>query len=375
MRITAWKNNLQECVGIAERATAKTTSLPVLQNILFHAEKDFVEISATDLQIGLKCRFSAKVEEEGTVVFPGKFVSAPLHIFKEEQIAVRLEGKQLLLSSGSHQVKVNTLDSEEFPIIPTVDNNEPFIEVEIHTWCKGLSQVVGMTGQSQTRPEISGVLIVFERKNVRLVATDSFRLAEKTIPFEKENTIEQSFILPQRTAREIIGILQERSGKVKIYISSTQVVFEYKGEEQSSPLYIKIVSRLIEGEYPRYEDVIPSSRKTSITVSQTEFLNHIKAAGIFAGKTNEVRVAADPTKNEVSFFSQNNDIGEHTSTLQADITGESGGAAFNWRFLSDGLLQMQGDSVEFILNGEDGAALLRASEQEGYRYVIMPIKA
>lgn len=381
MKVVVLKTHLKEGLEIVERVATKSPSLPILSNVLISAKKEEVLLSATDLQIGITYRFLGTTKEEGKVVFPGRFVASLLAISSgsltssNEQVSLESEGGTLLVATGDHQARLKTLDAEEFPIIPSLEGNEPAFELETEVFCKGLNQVVGMTGQSQARPEISGVFFAIKKKTACVVATDSFRLAERAFVFEKEGSTEQNFILPAKTARELIAVLGGRPGKTIMYVSPSQAVFCYESPENPSLLRIQMVSRLIEGEYPHYEDVIPSSQKTSIVLPRADFLNHLKGAGIFAGKTQEVRLLVDSQKKEIEFFSENAEAGSHRSMLKGEIAGESVEVAFNWRFLGDGLAQMHGASVEFGINGEDGPALLRPSEHEGYRYVIMPIKA
>ena len=375
MQLVVLKTHLKEGLEITEHIIGKSSLMPILNNVLLSVKKGEVKLCATDLQMGITFRFQGTAKEDGEVVFPGRFLASLLAISTGDQVSLTSEGQNLSVSTGDHQATLKTLGSDEFPIIPSLEGNEPALEVETSILCRGLSQVVGMTGQSQTRPEISGVLFVLAKKEVRVVATDSFRLAERKFLLEKEGNVEQSFILPSKTARELIAILGERPGKTTIHVSSTQAVFDYESQESPLKLHIQIVSRVIEGEYPRYEDVIPSSQKTSVVVSRAELLNHLKAAGIFAGKTQEVRLVVDSPKKEITFSSENTEAGSHKSVLKGEIVGESVEAAFNWRFLSEGLMHMRGERVEFGLNGEDGPALVRPTEQEGYVYVIMPIKA
>ncbi len=375
MKTVVLKTHLKEGLEIAQHITIKSSSFPVLSNILLSVKKEEVRLCATDLQMGITYQFLGTSEEEGNVVFPGGFLASLLAISSDTKVTLASSGQSLLVITGSHKANLKTIDAEEFPIIPSLEGNEASVEVKTEVLCRGLGQVVGMAGQSQARPEISGVLFVLEKKAIRAVATDSFRLAELRFALEKESSWERSFILPSKTVRELISVLGERPGKTTIYVSPNQAVFAYEAAESPSRLRIQIVTRLIEGEYPHYEDIIPSSQKTLIAIAKNEFLNHLRAAGIFAGKTQEVRLSVDPQKKEVTFFSENTEAGSHQSTLEADVSGEPVEVAFNWRFLSEGLAQMHTERVEFGMNGEDGPALLRPSTQEGYRYVIMPIKA
>ena len=375
METTVLKALLKEGLEIANRIAVRSTQLPILSNVLLSVEKEKVQLSATDLQIGVVYRFLGTTRAGGAVVFPGHPLSALLSISSGEQVSLLSKDRRLSVTTGEHRATLQALDAEEFPIIPSPQESELLTEIDTATVCRALSQVVGMTGQSQARPEISGVLFTVMGKTASAAATDSFRLAERRFSLEKETGREQSFILPAKTVRELITILGERPGRAELYLSPAQVAFVYEAKENPSRLRIQIVSRLIEGEYPRYQEVTPASHKTLVSLGKNEFLNHLRATGIFAGKAQEVRLLADPRKKAIEFFSENKEAGSHRSALRAEVEGDSVEVAFNWRFLMEGLVQMRGERVEFALNGEDGAALLRPSEQEGYLYVLMPIKA
>jgi DNA polymerase-3 subunit beta len=373
MKAVVMKQHVKEGLLIVERAVGKNSSLPILQNILLSLKKHTLVLSGTDLQMGVTCEFLADIKEDGEAVFASKFVTPLLGIITEDHIALETKEGQMIIEAGNFRTAIQIVSAEEFPIIPHLEGEEIFVEVNNDVLCSGLAQVVGMVGQSQARPEVGGVLFVFEKEVLRLAATDSFRLAEKKIVFEKPNLVEQTFILPQKTARELIGILSERKGKTKVYYSSSQVIFDHISGDEVFPAHIQIVSRLIEGEYPDYQNVIPKDHKTKTSFQKEQFLNHIKAASVFAGKANEVVLLVDPAKKTISFSAQSPEAGENHSFLGAEVTGEKVSVAFNWRFLLDGIVQMKGYQIEFSLNGEDGPALLRASDQKGYLYVIMPI--
>jgi len=375
MKTVVMREHFKEALQIVERVASKTPSLPILQNILLVLENNKIKLAGTDLQIGITCEFVAKTTEQGSAVFAPRFVTPLLSVMPGGQVSLEGGENQIVLEAGSFRTTVQTVETEEFPIIPSLQEKDPFVEVQTGVFCAGLGQVAGMVGESQARPEIGGVLFAFEKELVRFVATDSFRLAEKKLVLEGANSIEQSFILPQRTAKEVVAILGERQGKIKVYGSPSQVVFDYVSEEEAFPVHIQIVSRVIDGEYPDYQNVIPKEHKTKAVFKKDEFLNHVKAASVFSGKTNEITLSADPTKNRISLVARSSEAGENRSSLEAEVTGEKVEIAFNWRFLIEGLLQMKAPRVELGFNGEDGPALLRAGDQEGYLYVIMPIRA
>ena len=375
MQAVVMREHLKEGLQIVERAVGRNPSLAALQNVLAVAEENKIKLAATDLQIGVICEFLANTTQKGSVVFAPRFVSPLLSAINEQHVSLEGREEGLEIRAGSFHTTLRTANADEFPIIPTPKEADLFIEIQAGVLCKGLNQVVGMAGQSQARPEIGGVFFVFEKELLRVVATDSFRLAEKKLVFEKPNEKEQSFILPQRTTKELISIFGERQGRVKVYISPSQVVFDYTNQEEALPLRIQVVSRLIDGEYPDYQNVIPKDHKTKIVIVKEEFIAHVKAASVFAGKTSELVLVVDASKKTVSCNSKSVEAGENHSSLKAEVAGQNVAVAFNWRFLLEGLLQMKDSRCELMLNGEDGPALLRPGEQEGYVYVIMPIKA
>ncbi len=375
MLTTALKKNLQEGLRIAERVTAKSSSLPVLGNVLLSAAKNSIILSATDLEMGITYQFLATTDKEGAVVIPPKFLSPLIGLLPENQIVLRATTDQLLIEASGYRASLKTLSPEEFPIIPAIQETGSVVRVDTQVFCHGIQQVVGMAGQSQARPEIAGVFFQFQKETLKIVATDSFRLAEKTLVFRKSNIQEWSFILPQKTARELIAILGEKPGETKIYFSPSQAAFAFTPEDQLSEPQVRIVSRLIEGEYPHYQDIIPSQYKARAVVQTNEFLNHLKAASIFAGKTNEIQLAFRPSKKVIEIHAQRVDAGENTSFLEGEIEGEEITAVFNWRFLSEGIFQMRSKELEFRITSEDGPALLRPLGDEQYLYVVMPVKA
>ncbi|MBI4101493.1 MAG: hypothetical protein HY443_00820, partial [Candidatus Nealsonbacteria bacterium] len=209
---------------------------------------------------------------------------------------------------------------------------------------------------------------------IKMVATDSLRLGEKTLTLkkgrEKEGAL--SFILPQRAAKEVINIFSKEK-EIKIYFSPNQILFESLMEETEAPK-IRFISRLIEGEFPNYEAIIPRKQETQIVLTRKEFLNEIKSASIFSGKTNEVKLAVNPVKKQIEISGQSQDFGEYHSELAAKIKGKEMEIAFNYRFLTEGILAGEEEEVVLELTSEEGAAVLKQVEDPSYVYILMPIK-
>ncbi|MDO8663662.1 MAG: DNA polymerase III subunit beta [Candidatus Wildermuthbacteria bacterium] len=376
MKLTILQEKLKEGLNVVERIVSKSLTLPILNNVLIRASKNFLTLSATDLEIGINWQTLAMVEEEGAVIIPSQAISGLINLFPNKPISIISKGLTVNISCESHKSSSRGLDPDEFPIIPSIVGGES-LKLAASSFCQGLAQVVNIAALSTTKPEISGVYFNFQQDAFKMVATDSFRLGEKTIFLKKAggSAVVRNFILPQRTAREIINIFGEEEGEITVYFSPNQVLFESKMAETDAPK-IQLISRLIEGEFPNYQEIIPKKYETQVILPKKEFLNQTKSASIFSGKTNEVKLAINPTKGQVQVSSQDQDLGEYQSELPVKVRGKGLEIAFNCKFLAEGILNMPGktEGVILELTGEEGAAVLKPEGDQEYLYVLMPIK-
>ncbi len=373
MKIEILKENLKNGLNIVEKIVGKNLSLPILNNVLIDIEDSFVNLVSTDLETSIKIWILTKIIKKGKVVVPAKFLSSFVASLPNEKITMEAKGQDLYIECENLKTQIQGYNPEDFPIIPKFDDAE-YLEVDSKKLCQSISQVVDIAFTSASRPEISGIYFNFSKNNIKVVATDSFRLAEKNIHLETPIKKEYSFILPQKPAREIMNILDGKEGTLKIYFSNNQVLFELPMAEVKHP-QIQITSRLIDGEYPNYQDIIPNKFKTNVVLKRDEFLNQIKTASLFSGKVNEVKLIVNPEKNVVEVFSKSSDIGENKSSLSAKIEGEAVEVAFNYKFLVDGLLNIKSSEVTFDISKEDGPCLLKPVGDNNYIYMVMPIKS
>ena len=373
MKIEILKENLKIGLNIVERIIGKNLSLPILDNILIKIEDSFLNLISTDLEMVIKLWVLTKVIKKGEAVVPVKVFSNFISSLPNEKILIETREQNLYIECQNFKTQIQGYNPEEFPIIPEF-NNEYFLEIDNKKFCQSLSQVINIASLSQTRLEITGIYFTFFKENIIIAATDSFRLAEKKILLEKSIKEERSFILPQKSVKEIINILEEKEGFLKICFSKNQALFEFPLKEVKHP-QIQITSRLIEGEYPHYQDIIPNQFKTQVTVKKEDFLNQIKIASLFSNRNNEVKILVDCKNKQIEIFSQNPNIGENKSSLFAKIEGDPLEVSFNYKFLIDGLLNIKSSEVVFGISKEDGPCILKPVSDDSYIYVVMPIKS
>ena len=374
MKLIILQNKLKQGLSVIERASSKSFILPILRNLLLKAEKNFLELSATDLEMGIKWWILAKIEKEGKITIPISILSTFINLLPEKPINLVASNQILSVECENYKTKIKGQSSEDFPIIPEISEGISF-SLNSLSFCQGLGQIVDIVFPSTVRPEISGIHFLIQKDLIKMAATDSFRLGEKTLFLEKPLPIEEeiSLILPQKTAKEIINIFGEKEGELKILVSPNQILFESLMAETSHP-QIHLSSKLIDGEYPNYQEIIPKKYETQVVLEKQEFLNQIKAASLFSGKVNEVKFKIDPKKEIVEISSQNPETGEYHSLLPGKIKGQGEEISFNYRFLNNGLLNIKSSEVIFELNGEVGPGVLKPVGDASYIYVVMPIK-
>ena len=381
MKTIILKDKLEEGISVVEKIAGKSLTLPILNNILISAEKNFLNLTSTDLEIGINWWSLVKNEKEGKIAVPARVLSSFVNFLpNNKSVELELKGLDLKIKCGNQQSSLKGVSPEDFPIIPKVSTQEK-IMVKGNVFCQNLSKVVDIASFSSTKPEISGVYFLFQKNLIIMAATDSFRLAEKKIYLEtplSNISKDYSLILPQRAAKEIISIFGEKED-LTIYFSPNQILFETALSETKHP-QIQVISRLIEGEYPNYQEIIPKKFETKISLRVNEFINQIKLASLFSGKINEIKIKIDPKKNQLNLSSQNPDVGEHESFLQGKVEGKACEVSFNHRFLLDGLLNIaagreKDSEVILELNSSEKPGVLRPKNDETYLYLVMPIRA
>ena len=371
MKLTILQENLKRGLNIVNRVAPKSLSLPILNNLLMKTEKNFLNLVTTDLEIGIQWWSLAKVEKEGKTTVPIKILSNFISLLPNKPVEIYLDDSNLIIECQNYKTKIKTFSADDFPIIPKISEEKPVITNSVD-FCQSLSQIADIAQPSSARPEIAGVYFLFQKKLLKMVATDSFRLGEKKLALESLDK-EEAAIVPQKTIREIINIFSEKEEELQIFLSPNQILLSSSMSETDHP-EIQLISRTIEGEYPNYETIIPKEYKTSLLLEKNEFLNQIKAASLFSGKISEIKLLVDPKKEGVEILSQSPELGEYRSFSPGKVKGEKVEVSFNHRFLIDGILNIRGDNLNFEINGADGPAALRPTNNQNYIYIVMPMK-
>lgn len=382
MKILSTTDNFKKGILTAEKIIGKNLTLPILSNILLEAEKGRLKISTTNLEIGIVCLMRAKVEKEGKIAVPGRIIGSFMsNIADNEKIAAEVKDHTLYLSYQGNKASIKGLDAKDFPLIPK-PQTDPILEIESQKFQESAAKVLPSAATAETRQELTGVFIGFEEDKLILAATDSFRLAEAVIKLEKESinasyqkyiAKNSSIIVPAKTLQEVARSIGPESGKLKIYIGENQIFFEI-----DDTLFI---SRLIDGKYPEYKQVIPKDFLAGLRLKKDDLLRAVRVASIFSdSKSREVKLRAKEGEKKIKIEAQSMESGENVTEVESDATLKGSAViAFNNRYLIEGLNVLSSEEIYIGFNDSFGPVILRemAGEKprEDFLHIIMPIRS
>jgi DNA polymerase-3 subunit beta len=273
------------------------------------------------------------------------------------------------VTTDSYKARIQGVSDSEFPIIPKIDSKDHNLEINSSTLKEALSEVISAAHVSEIHPEISGVLLDFQVSVVKFVATDSFRLAERTLPqslWKSTSSEGWKVIIPLKTAQEIVRIFPNDS-ILHILADANQLFVKTEQRE--------LISRVIEGNYPDYEQIIPKSIETEVVVSREKFANALRLVSSFSGKTNDIKLRLHESSKALEVYSSNQAVGENTYLIPAKSKGPAfSDVVFNWRYLLDGLKPQTSENLFIGVNGDHRPALLKSPEESFYFYIVMPLK-
>ncbi|MFH0814937.1 MAG: DNA polymerase III subunit beta [Candidatus Falkowbacteria bacterium] len=373
MKFVCTQENLNGGLSVVGHLSTKNINLPILNNILMEVKEDYIKLSTTNLEIAITCIVRGKVEKIGKFTADSKLLADYIALLPRENVEISLvENDFLKVDCKKFHTKVKGIAAEDFPIIPEI-SKENFIKVNLADIRNAISQVAFSVSSSETRQELAGVLFKLDGVNLVLAATDSYRLAEKKITIE-ESTIKEArkILVPLKTIQELLRILNAQKdinekAELVIYVSENQILFTFDS--------IELVSRIIEAQFPEYEQIIPTAFKTTIFVDKFELAKIIKTSALFA-KTGIFDVNLDFAQKTSGLLvsSSNAQTGESMAELDVEFTGEDNKISLNYRYLLDGLNNMSANVVEISMIDNNKPLLVKPRDSKDYVYIVMPIR-
>ncbi len=364
MKVECIKDKLKECVTAVGKITAKNLSLPILGAIFIEARDKVLILKATNLDVGLEIKMSAKIEKNGAIALPADILGAFLSGLTEEQaIKIELINNNLSISTKRNSTVIKSFPPDDFPIIPKIEKDNSIV-IEAHKLVNGIKSVVYAAALSDMKPEISSVYIYTESDEIIFVATDSFRLAEKRFQ-NKQNDKKMSIMLPFKNANEIARVFEQSNEILDVYFNKNQI-------SVVSP-NIYFTSRVVGGIFPDYKQIIPKEKKTELIVLKKDLIDSIKISNIFSDKLNQINIKVSPEDSLFEISSKNQDRGESATIVPATIEGDAVDVVVNARYILDCLQFILSDSVHIVLNGPNKPIIIKGIGENSFLYLVMPM--
>lgn len=350
-------------ISQAERITGKNLTLPVLSSILLIASGKSLKLRSTNLSLGIEIEIPAKIEKEGIVAISGSVLSGIFtNTNPNENVELESVDGNLMVKTKKSKIKVKGTPSDDFPTIPRVDGDE--FEIDARKLVDGIKSVYYSSSVSDIKPEISSVYIYSNEDNLIFVSTDSFRLAEKKIKVKGLKEI-SGILIPFKNIPEILRVFGDIDDVIKVCFSKNQISFS------SNNIYL--TSRVIDGIFPDYKQIIPKEAKTEAVVLKQDLLSALKLSNIFSDKFNQVNLSIKTKEKLFELSSSNNDVGENKTYMDAALKGGDIDLSFNYKYFLDCFQSINSDSLTIKLVESSRPIVISPVSDPSFTYLIMPM--
>jgi DNA polymerase-3 subunit beta len=364
MKIECVKEKLHIAVSKAEKVVGKNINLPVLSCLLFETKGNNLIIRSTNLDLGLEISIPVKVEEVGKIAIPANVISSFLNnINDDKNIILETVDNVLKVSTSTSEANIKTLSPDDFPTVPVIDS-EKTCKINSKDLINGIKSVIYSSSMSSVKPELSSVYIYTNEDNLIFVATDSFRLAEKTIKMRKNIDLNH-VLIPFKNAADILKIIDNTDTEIEINSTKNQISFVFDG--------MYLVSRVIDGAFPDYKQILPKEEKTKVVLLKQDLINSLKISNIFSDSFNQMNISVKNGEKMIKVKTKNNNIGENTNKIDANIEGEDIEVNFNYKYIIDCLPSITSDSVSLSFNGINKPLVVRGTSDKSFTYLVMPM--
>ena len=368
MKFTCLQENLLKGLNIARQSSSRATTLPILQTFLLQGKQGSLTITSTNLEIGIRVHIRGKEDSEGAICIPQDTLLAYIRNLPQDKLNLSVENDELTVEQGDDiSAQFKGIIAEDFPNLPEIEV-EHQININSNDLKQWLKTVYGSLPKNEFRPEISGVYLAKKENQLVFVGTDGFRLSEKKINLENLEGDNFSVIIPNKTVAEMIRVLDT--------IEETEVTLQF-GSSQIRLLAdtIEIISKLIDGNFPQYEGLIPQSFRTTFDCDSQELVQAIKLASVFSqNAVNDVKLNLQEDKN-LNVSSSDSQTGSNKTKIPVHSTGDTGlTITFNYNYLLDGIQLFKEGAIQFHLNDIDSPVILKSDDTPDFYYLIMPIR-
>ncbi|MEK7176173.1 MAG: DNA polymerase III subunit beta [Patescibacteria group bacterium] len=364
MKIECIKEQLEDTFNRADKIAGKNASLPVLSGFYLDARQNSLVVKATNLDLGISITLPVKVTEPGIVVVPARVISSFISsLSNDRNITLNTKDQVLEVKTKGTKTSIKTLSSEDFPIIPEISNDNAF-SLPTRDLVFGLRSVIYAAATGSIKPELSSISITHEGEFLVFASTDSFRLAEKKIKIRKVPHF-KNILIPQKNALEIIKIFDRGEEEISLSIEEHQMALRSGG--------IYLVSRIIDGTFPDYRQIIPKDASSTAVLLKQDLINSLKTSLIFSDAFNQLTLKVSPKDKRFEIESKNSTVGESVQSVEAALEGEDLSINVNHRYFTDCFQSFATDSISLSFKGQAKPIVIQGVGDSSFLYLVMPM--
>lgn len=364
MKFESSKQKIESLVQKASKIAGKHLTLPVLSCIYIEALADNkLILKSTNLDLGVEIELKVKVSEKGILAVPAGVLLGVLSSIKDDNLVFESKDHNLKISSNKNSVVIKCMLYDDFPSIPKFKDSKS-IKINSRELISGFRSVWYSASNSNIKPELSSVYIYKGSDGLVFVSTDSFRLAEKKINTKIPDDFPQTLI-PYKNVVEIIRLFEDYNGDIDVIFEKNQAAFVVEN--------MYVVSRLIDGSFPDYKQIIPKNFQTTATILKNDLVNSIKISNIFSDSLNQVKLNVDVKNKSLKIESKNSEVGEYNDQINTSVSGENIELNFNSRYIIDCIQSIPSDSLSLNFGGIGKPLLITGSTDKSFLYIVMPM--
>lgn len=375
MQFSCNQDTFAKYLNVVSRVVNSKPGLPILNNVLFETKSGKLTMTVTDLEISLNCWIGAEVRSEGKVTVPAKQLAEFLNSVPNEKIDVLLDGQLLKVSTLNNSAQFNTIPADDYPSVASITDQNPLLTLSIEDVLTTVNRVAFAAATDDIKPVMTGIKLEIKEDTIAFVGADGLRLSRQVIRLSQKSSSNIELIIPAKAFEELAYIVSEFSSDqgdntVSLFLieERNQVVFRYND--------IDLISRLIDGQYPAYQQAIPTGYQTTAEIERAEFQTALKVVNIIARGVlgNKLYVDQDPKENVIRMSATQTDLGSNESSFAAKIEGENMKMAFSSRLLAEMLSHVGGEKIIFESSSATSAGVFKIKGDDTFIHLVMPMR-
>lgn len=371
MKFSCNQETFSKYLNILSRIVNNKPGLPILNNIYFESSKGKLIMKSTDLELSMSTWIGADIEEEGNITVPAKQLAEFINTIPEEKVDVFVDKQNFNISTDNNTASFNTMPSDDFPNIPEIGKDSQLVRINKADLSTALNRVAFAAATDDIKPVLTGVKVEIDEDSVSFVATDGLRLSKQIIKIEK-GSVKKDFLVPVRAFQELNHIISDVS-------TDDEWVYIYLLEERNQVLFrfsdVDLISRLIDGEFPEYKQIIPTGYKTRCILKREDFVNSLKIINIIARSVlgNKMILDIDSKKEGIVLSAVQTDLGKNESKFNCKIEGNDLKIAFSAKLLADVLNHLDGENVVFECSEPVRPGVFKIEGDDSFIHLVMPM--